>query len=107
MSPRNASASITHPSWINNDVKQSIAKRQRANDARKRNNTDETSAEYFTARWVVKRAVKQAKGNKEINFARLLKTNHNGFNSYINDRRIIRDNIGPHKTLIGQIITID
>ena len=40
---------INSPSWINNDVKQSIARRQRAYDERKRNNTDETSAEYFTA----------------------------------------------------------
>ena len=59
-----------YSSWINNDVKQSIARRQRAYDERKRNNTDETSAEYFTARRLVKRVVKQAKDNKEINLAR-------------------------------------
>ena len=41
---------INNPSSINNDVKQSIARRQRAYDERKRNNTDETTAEYFTAR---------------------------------------------------------
>ena len=52
---------INNPSWINNDVKQSIARRQRVNDERKGNNTDETSAKYFTARRLVKRAVKQAK----------------------------------------------
>ena len=33
---------INNPSWINNDVQQSIARRQRAYDERKRNNTDET-----------------------------------------------------------------
>ena len=57
---------INNPSCINNDVKQSIARRQRAYDERKRNNTDETSAEYFTARRLVKRAVKQVKRKKEI-----------------------------------------
>ena len=72
---------INNPSRINNDVKQSIARRQRANDERKRNNTDETSAEYFTARRLVKRAVKQAKRNKEINVTRLCKTNPKGFYS--------------------------
>ena len=50
-------------------------------DHRKRKNTDKTSAEYFTARRVVKRAVKQAKRNKEINVARLCKTFPKGFYS--------------------------
>ena len=98
---------IKNPSWINNDVKQSIARRQRACDERKRNNTYKTSAEYFTARQLVKRALKQAKRNKEINVARLCKTNPNGFYSYINERRIVRDNVGPLKTPAGQIVTTD
>ena len=98
---------INNPSWINNDVKQSIAKRQRAYDEKKRNNSDETSAEYFTARRFVKRAVKQAKRKKEINVARLFKTNAKGFYSYINERRIVRDNVGPLKTPTGQIVTTD
>ena len=98
---------INNPSWINNDVKQSIARRQRAYDERKRNNTDETSAEYFTARRLVKRAVKQAKRNREINVATLCKTNPKGFYSYINERRIVKDNVGPLKTPTGQIVTTD
>ena len=57
----NKHITINNPSLISNDVKQSIARRQRAYDERKRNITDETSAEYFTARQLVKRAVKQAK----------------------------------------------
>ena len=98
---------INNLSWINNDVKQTIARRQRAYNARKRNNTDETSVEYFTARQQVKRAVKQAKRNKELNVARLCNTNSKGFYSYINERRIIRDNVGPLKTHTGQIVTTD
>ena len=90
-----------------NDVKQSIARRQRAYDEIKRNNTDETSAEYFTARRSVKRAVKQAKRNKEINVARLCKTNPKGFYSYINEKRIARDNVRPLKTPNGLIVTTD
>ena len=45
---------INNPSWINNDVKQSITRHQRTYDERKKNNTDKTSAEYFTARQLVK-----------------------------------------------------
>ena len=67
----NKRITINNPSWINNDVKLSIARRQRVYEERKRNNTDETCAEYITARRLVKRAVKQAKCNKEINVARL------------------------------------
>ena len=98
---------INNPSWVNNDVKQSIARRQRAYDGRKRSNTDETSAECFTARRLVIRAVKQAKRNKEINVARLCKTNPTGFYSYINEIIIIRDNEGPLKTPTEQIVTTD
>ena len=98
---------INNPSWIINDVKKSVARRQRAFDERKRNNTDETSVEYFTAGRLVKRAVKQAKRNKEINVARLCKTNRKGFYSYINERRIIRDNVGPLKAPTGQIVSTD
>ena len=49
------------------------------------------------------RAVKQAKRNKEINVARLCNTNRKGFN----ERRIVRDNVGPLKTPTGQIVTTD
>ena len=96
---------INNSSWINNDVKQSIAKRQKPNDEKKRDNTDENSADYFTARRLVKRVVKQTKRNKEINVARLCKTNPKGVYSYINERRIVRDNEGPLKIPTGQIVT--
>ena len=51
--------------------------------------------------------MRQAKCNKEINIARLCKTNPKGFYSYINERRIVKDNVGPLKTPTGQIITPD
>ena len=54
-------------------------------DERKRNNTDQTSAEFFAAGRLVKRSVKQAKRNKEINVARLCKTNPKDCHSYINE----------------------
>ena len=76
-------------------------------DARKRNNTDKTSAESFTARRQVKRAVKQAKHSKQINVARLCKTYTKSFYSYITVRGIIIDNTGPLKTPTGQIVTTD
>ena len=35
------------------------------------------------------------------------KTNPKGFYSYINERRILRDNVGALKTPTGQIVTTD
>ena len=51
--------------------------------------------------------MKQANRNKEINVARLFKTNPKGFYSFINERKIVRDNVGPLKTPTGQIVTTD
>ena len=58
ISPRNTLPSITHhgPTMMSS---MSIARRQRAYDERKRNNTDETSADYFTARRLVKSQTQQ------------------------------------------------
>ena len=42
-----------------------------------------------------------------ISIARICKHNPNSFYSYINERRIIRENIGPLKTLEVIVITTD
>ena len=61
----NKCITINNPSWIKKGVKLFIARHLRAYGARKRNKTDETSAEFCTVRWPVKRAVKHAKHNKK------------------------------------------
>ena len=38
---------------------------------------------------------------------KLCKINPKGFYSYVNERRIIRDNVGPLKTPTGKIVTTD
>ena len=84
ISQRNTLPSITHhgstmmSSSPSQDVREPMMKERGT-----------TLTKYFTARRLVKRAVKQAKRNKEINVARLCKTNPKGFYSYINERRII------------------
>ena len=77
---------INNPSWINNDVKQAIA-RQRAYEPSKLNNTEKSNAEYATAKRQVKRTVKQAKRSKETNIATISKSNPKCLYSYINERR--------------------
>ena len=58
-------ATINNPSWIYNDVKQAIGRRQRAYETKRRINNEETIAEFIAARREVKRIVKQEKHNKE------------------------------------------
>ena len=91
---------IKNPPWINNDVNQTIARRQRTNYARKRNNTDETSAEFFTQRLLVKRALKPDTTRRSMlqDYAKLtLKASY----SFINERIIVRDNVDLLKTPTG------
>ena len=70
-------------------------------------NNEETVPEYISARKQVTRIVKQVKRNKELSIARICKHNPNNFYSYINERRIVRDNLGPLKTREGIVSTTD
>ena len=101
-------ADINNPSWINNDVKQAIGRRQRGYETKRRIKNEETITEFIAARREVKRIVKQEKRNKEfISIARICKHNPKSFYSYINERRIVRYNMGPLKTMDGIVITND
>ena len=77
--------------------KQAIGRRQRAYETKRRINNEETVAEHIAAWRQVKRIVKQEKRNKELSIARICKHNPKSFYSYINERRIVRDNIGHSK----------
>ena len=100
-------ATINNPSWINNDVKQAIGRRQRAYETKRRINNEEPVAEYIAASRQVKRIVKREKRNNELSIAIICKHNPQSFYSYINERRIVSDNIRPLKTLEGIVITTD
>ena len=93
-------ATINNPSWTNNDVKEAIGRRQRAYETKRKTNNEETERQ-------VKRIVKQEKRYKVLSIARICKHHPKRFYSYINERRIVRDNIGPLKTLEGIVITTD
>ena len=92
---------------INNVVKQAVGRRQRAYETKWRINNEENIAEFIAARREAKRIVKQVKRNKGLSIARICKHNPKSFYSYINERRIVRDNIGPLKTLDEIVMTND
>ena len=58
-------ATINNPSWINNDVKQAIGRRQRAYETKGRINNEENIVEFIAAWREVKIILKQEKLNKE------------------------------------------
>ena len=92
---------------LQNDVKQAIGRRQRAYEAKRRINNEKTIAEYAEAKQQIKRVEKQEKLNKELSIASICKHIHKTFYSFINERRIVRDKIGPHKTVDGIVISND
>ena len=53
----------------------------------------------------MKRTVKQAERIKETNIGTICKSNPKCFYSYINERRIVRDKVGPLKTPNGIVVT--
>ena len=75
-------ATINNPSWINNEVKQAIGRRQRAYGTKRRINNEEIVSEYIAARRQVKRIVKQEKRNNEFSIARIFKHYPKSFYSY-------------------------
>ena len=80
---------------------------QRAYETKRRINNEETIAEYIAAKRQVKGIVKQEKNKKELSIARICKHNLKSFYSYLNERRMIRDNKGPLKILDLIVITTD
>ena len=70
-------------------------------------NNEEIIAEYIAACRQVKRIVKQEKSSKELSIARICKHNPKSFYSYMKERIIVRDNIGPLITLDRIDITTD
>ena len=92
---------------IINFINTPLGRRQRAYGTKRMINNEETVAVYIAAGRRVKRIVKQEKRNKELSIARICKHNPKSFHSYINERRIVRDNIGRLKTLERIVITTD
>ena len=72
---------INNPSWINNDVKQAILRRQTAYETKRMINIEETITKYIEAKRQVKRIVEpeKQKRNKELSIARICKLNPKSF----------------------------
>ena len=68
---------------------------EREHRNKKKINNEEVVTEDIVTRRQVKRIVKQEKRNNESSIARICKHNPKSLYFYINERRIVRDYIGP------------
>ena len=96
---------INNPSWLNNEVQEAIAHRERLYQAHKTNPSQESQQAHTLAARRVNKVVRRAKRNKEINVARMAKHNPKAFYAYVNERRVVRDSIGPLQNSAGALKT--
>lgn len=95
--PKYRTRTRTQPSWWKLDIKHSIKRRDQAYKRAKLSNNPDYRREHVEACRQVKRAIRNAKRQKETSVAAFSKTNPKAFFSYINEHRIIKDSIGPLK----------
>ena len=93
--------------WFNSNIKSAIINRNRLYTLKKNNPTTENVRRYHDSRRQVKRLIRTAKRNFEINVASEVKQNPKVFYKYINSRKQFKSGIGPLKTEDDKIITDD
>lgn len=91
------------PKWFNREIKNLLIDRNRAFKLKKRDPSENNMRNYYSLRRQVKRAIRSAKRNLEIDIAANSKTNPKRFYSYVNSRKPLRENIGPIKDPNGNL----
>ena len=87
------------PRWYNKEIAEAIKQRNKLYKAKKADINPTTIKSYDDARRVVKKLIRQAKRQYEIDIAQKSTEDPKTFYSYINNRKQIKSGIGP---LIGQ-----
>jgi hypothetical protein len=98
---------MNRPSWLNNAVLVAISNRLRAYKENKQNPSEATERLFTANKRQVKRILKTSKRKKEKEVSRIAKTNPKRFYAYVNERRIIRESIGPLLDTEGDLRTTD
>ena len=83
------------PKWYNSEIGQLIKSRNIAYKSFKRNNTSETHNHYILKRRAVKSCIKKAKRKYETKLSRACRENPKSFYEYVNNRKTIKNEIGP------------
>ena len=93
------------PEWFSHDISKAIRNRNILYKEKKRHNNSSSIESYTNARREVKRLIKTAKRNYEINIAKESTTNPKKFYKYINSKKNLKSGIGPIVNEDGQLIT--
>lgn len=106
MKPRE-NKSNNKPPWFSINITRAIRDRQKLHKIKKINNSEDITNQYANSRRIVKRLIRTAKREYEINIARDSTTNPKTFYKYINSNKQIRSGIGPITNNEGEIQTAD
>ena len=93
--------------WYGPNISRAIRNRNRLYKMKKYNPNPQVTMQYNNARREVKKQIRQAKREHEINIANESKTNPKKFYRYINNRKHIKSGIGPLLNEAGETITDD
>ena len=104
-SPKNVAQSTIH--LISTMMSNRRWEENRECEAKRWKNKVKIIAQYNETRGRVKIIVQQEKRNKELSSARICKHNPKIFSLWINERRIVWDNIGPLKTRGVRVVITD
>ena len=83
------------PPWFNTDINRAIKERNRLHTLRKRNNSEIISRQYISSRRNVKKQIRTAKRQYEINIAKAATTDPKLFYGYVNGNKRIKTGVGP------------
>ncbi len=83
------------PPWFNTDISETLRLRNKYYKLKKNNPNNFLITQYVTARREVKKLIRSAKKQHEINIARECKNNPKLFYGYINNRKEHKSGIGP------------
>ena len=91
--------------WFNNAIKNAIKNRDQCYTRSKVNDSEVNHNAYVQKRRLVKREVRKAKREYEVNLASNCKTNPKKFYSYVNKRKTVRENLDAIKNNNGNIVS--
>lgn len=104
---RNSSKNKNKPPWYNQGIGSALRERNRLHKLLKQNTCEQLIEQYTNSRRKVKKLIRSAKRQYEIDIAKACTTNPKHFYNYINKNKQMRSGIGPLKNQVGDITSDD
>ena len=95
------------PEWFNKSIAGTISDRQKAFNISKLRPSPETKVAHIKECWNVDKLIRRAKLNEEDRVAVAAKDNPKAFFTHVNNRKPVKNIVGPLKDRAGSIISSD